>query len=105
MASHERADPMTVGRPIQVVGQVRPEDAAALHGTGPATPGTLDLRRRAQALHVDVRPLDPAGAESVMGQYFVVEVGDWDTAQRIAADLRESEAVVAAYAKPPDETP
>lgn len=50
-------------------------------------------------------PMHRDTEDPYLQSYFVVEVPDNATAQRVIDRLRQSEAVVAAYVKPPDELP
>ncbi len=56
----------------------------------------------AGALGVTPRPLHPGAEDPRLRSYYVVDVPDGATAERVVARLRQSPAVAAAYIKPPD---
>jgi len=58
-----------------------------------------------KTLGLTVEPMHRNTDDPNLRSYFIVEVPDNATAQRVIDRLRQSKAVVAAYVKPPDELP
>ena len=58
-----------------------------------------------EAFGLTLEPMHRDTDDPTLQSYFVVEVPDHATAQRVMARLRQLEAVEAAYVKPPDELP
>jgi hypothetical protein len=70
-----------------------------------ADDGAAALDHLARELGVAIRPLHPGTDDSALRTYFTVEVPNAASAERVAARLRDSPAVAAAYVKPPDAMP
>ncbi|MDQ4130321.1 MAG: hypothetical protein M3133_04920 [Actinomycetota bacterium] len=85
--------------------QLRPEVARALQGLGPPVPSAEELARTADGLGVSIRPVHPGAEDPLLLPHFSVDVEDPETAERVAATLREREAVEAAFHKPQAELP
>jgi len=86
---------------VQVIVQVEPAAAPALHGTAPVTRDEdRELTDTAQELGITLEPLHPGTADSVLRTFFMFQVPDGDAADRAAERLRQCRAVEAAYAKP-----
>jgi hypothetical protein len=65
-----------------------------------------DLSRSLEQLGVRLRPVHPGSDDPLLAPYFNVEVPeDEELAARVLAVLEKSEAVEAAYVKPPAEPP
>jgi len=59
----------------------------------------------AAELGVSLRPMHPGATDRTLASYFVADVPDMATGERIASRLRRSRGVQAAYVKPDDELP
>ena len=64
-----------------------------------------ELRALADELGLSFRPLHPGTSDPGLGSYFIIDVPDPASAQRVLERLRRSPAVRAAYIKPPDAMP
>jgi hypothetical protein len=58
-----------------------------------------------EKLGVELEPMHPGTRDPFLAPYFIVEVPDSETAERIVTHLRQSGAIEAAYIKPLDELP
>jgi hypothetical protein len=85
--------------------QLRPDVARALQGLGPPVAPAEELAQTAHRLGVSLRPVHPGAENPLLLSHFTVEVGDSEAAERVAAELRKSAAVVGAFRKPPAELP
>ena len=56
-------------------------------------------------LGVSIRPMHPGTDDATLGSYFTVDVPNSTSAEEVAARLRDSPAIAAAYVKPPDAMP
>lgn len=83
---------MTTSITVQVNPDVTRDDASALD-------------RLARELGIAFRPLHPDTDDSTLRTYFTVDVPSPASADRVAARLRDSPAIAAAYVKPPDAMP
>lgn len=90
---------------MQITIQLHPEEARHLHTQGGATPKSESLARITRQLGVILRPIHSGTADPNLIQFFTTEAPDRATAEKMIARLLESEAVKAAYFKPPDEMP
>ncbi len=90
---------------IQVIIQVSTDVARILHQRGAPTTESKELFRITEELGVLLKPMHPGAEDPLLNQYFLVEVPDSATAERVIAHLRRSKAIEAAYLKPPDELP
>lgn len=72
---------------------------------GMPTAGSRELLTIAEELGVLLEPVHPGAEDPLLALYFMVEVPDSTTAERVIARLRESSAIEAAYLKPPNELP
>jgi hypothetical protein len=77
--------------------------ARALREKSPQQPDAQKLLRLARELAVDLVPLNPDSDDPRLATYFTADVPDAARAQEVVEQLRRSNAVVAAYVKPPDE--
>jgi hypothetical protein len=71
-------------------------------GTDAALPDVGDELR---PLGLELEPLHPGAEESALASWFRVVVDDAETAERVAAALREASAVESAYVEPPSAPP
>jgi hypothetical protein len=69
------------------------------------SPASAELVGRAQRLGVTLRPLRVRSENSPLASGFTVDVPDRATAERVIAELRDCDAVEAAYFVPSDELP
>ena len=90
---------------MQITVRVRPDVALTLHQRQSNTDASAQLLRTAEELGVTLEPLHPGARDPLLTPYFVVEVPDQGTAERVIAHLQRSAAVEAAYLKPPGESP
>jgi len=58
-----------------------------------------------EELELALEPMHLETNDPVLQSYFIVEVPDSVTAQRVIERLQQSPAIEAAYVKPPDELP
>ena len=72
---------------------------------GPPTAESETILRVIEAFGLTLEPMHRDTDNPSLQSYFVLEVPDDATAQRVMDRLRQSEAVEAAYVKPPDELP
>ena len=79
--------------------QLKPEVASR----GGASRTAIDAL--AHELGVSLRVMHPNTDDSTLRTYFTVDVPDGTSAEHVAARLRDSPAVAAAYVKPPDAMP
>jgi hypothetical protein len=86
---------------MQIVVQARPHAERA----GERGPASDELTRSAARLSIELRPIHPGTTDPDLARYFTAEVPDRTTVDRVIAQLLQSEAVEAAYIKPPDELP
>jgi len=90
---------------MEVVVQLRPEIAQALHGHGPPTAESSEVASRLKKFGVELRALHPGARDPSLQPHFAVDVKDPETAQQVVDALRESPAVEGAYIKPAAELP
>ena len=90
---------------MQLTVQVSQQASPGLAKGEAKNPEGRELLRLAKELGIRFQPLHPGTEDPRLATYFVVEVPEAPTAQSVAARLRESQAVEAAYLKPPDEPP
>ncbi len=90
---------------MQVTVLVRKDVAPALHQPQPVTPAAQHVRQTIEGLGVTLEPLHPGTRDPTLGAYFVVQVPDATTAERVIARLQQSEAVESVYLKPPEALP
>jgi hypothetical protein len=90
---------------VQVVIKVAADAALSLHQRSPPTALSQGLSRIGEQLGVTMEPMHPGTEDPNLMSYFVLEVADQETAQRVIDCLRHMEATEAAYVKPHDEFP
>ncbi|GAB61441.1 MAG: hypothetical protein DWB56_14060 [Candidatus Jettenia sp.] len=90
---------------MQVIVQVSADVASALHQRGTLTAKSKELVRIIEIFNLTLHPMHRDTDDPNLQSYFIVEVPDHATAQRVTDRLRRLEAVKAAYVKPPDELP
>ncbi len=90
---------------MHVTVQVAVDVARALHQREPITVKSEALLRMVETFGLTLEPMHLDSDDPILRSYFIVEVSDRATAQRVMNSLRQSEAVEAAYVKPPDELP
>jgi hypothetical protein len=84
--------------------QLQPAVARGLHAAGVATVAAA-VQGIAAQFGTALRPLHPGVEDAALMPFFLAEVPDRATADRLIASLRTHESVEAAYVKPPDEMP
>ncbi|HEX2091961.1 MAG TPA: hypothetical protein VHG28_06140 [Longimicrobiaceae bacterium] len=82
-----------------------PEAAAAVRAGREESPPSREILRAVRELGIDLRPVDPGGADPSLAGLFSVQVADLDAAGRAVARLRGTPGVESAYVKPPDALP
>lgn len=85
--------------------QLQPEAALALQGRRRATTASRELLKTTRDLDVTLKPMHPDTDDPNLASYFMVELPDAATAERVIARLQNCKAIEAAYMKPPDELP
>jgi hypothetical protein len=88
---------------MQVTIQVSADVARALHGRNPPIAESEALLKMIETFGLTLERMHPNTDDHALQSYFTVEVADPTTAQRFVERVQESEAVEAAYVKPPDE--
>jgi hypothetical protein len=84
--------------------QAHPQAAAALHGRETPDSQIEQLRRQLEELGLSLAAMHPGETDPLLAPYFTVEVpDDPELAARVLAILEGSEAIEAAYVKPPEE--
>lgn len=90
---------------MQVIVKILPGTASALSQRGPLTTKSGEPLRMVEALGVTIEPMHQGTSDPDLMTYFIVEVPDLETAQRVINRLQQSTEIEAAYLKPPDEPP
>jgi hypothetical protein len=90
---------------MDVIVQIEPATAHALHGGNPTTSAVNELHRAMHDLGLRLEPLHPGTTDPYLAPYFVVVAPDPAAATRAAERLLRCQAVTAAYVKPPDALP
>jgi hypothetical protein len=101
---------MSASAPASITVQVTPDLArATLRGPPAGEQPALDaldaLHELARELGVAFRPMHPDTDDATLRAYFTVDVPNGASAERVAARLRDSPVIAAAYVKPPDAMP
>lgn len=91
---------------MQVTLQVSADVARALHyQRDPPTAGSKELMKIIETFGLTLEHMHRDTDDPKLQSYFIVEVPNHATAQRMIDRLQQLEAVEAAYVKPPDELP
>ena len=90
---------------MQITVKVSADIGRSIHQRSPSTTESAELLRIVEAFGVTLEPMHPGTADPNLMSYFIVEVPDAETAQRVINRLQQSKAIEAAYLKPPDEVP
>lgn len=90
---------------MQVTVQVSADVSRALHQRGPPTAQSQELVKIIKTFGLTLEPMHRDTDDPNLQSYFIVEAPDQAAAKRVIDRLRQSEAVKAAYVKPPDELP
>lgn len=90
---------------MQVTVQVPPDVARTLHQRGPPTAKSQALLGVIEGFGFTLEPMHLDTDDPKLQSYFLIDVPDHATARRVIDRLKQSEAVEAAYVKPPDELP
>lgn len=90
---------------IQVVIIVSEDVAGPLQQRGLSTTKSQELLMIAEELGVLLEPMHPGSDDPLLAPYFMAEVPDSAKAERVITHFRKSDAIKAAYLKPPDELP
>lgn len=90
---------------MKVIVTVSQAVARVLHQRGPRTAEADQLMRIVATLGVTLEPMHRGTEDVQLMKYFVVQVLDVATAQRVIDQLQQSGVVEGAYLKPRDEAP
>ena len=85
--------------------QVTVEVARVLQNQSDPTPSSDELVAVLEELEITLEPLHPNTGDPVLITFYTVDVVDADTAEKVINRLLLSEAIEAAYIKPPAEPP
>ena len=96
-------EPLEEVEPMVVTVQVTPDVARVLHNQSEPIPASKELIIALEELDITLEPIHPGTQDPLLIIFFTVEVADSDTAEAVINRLLESEAVEAAYLKPPAE--
>ena len=83
--------------------QVKPDVARVLQNQSDPTPSSEELIAVLEELEISLEPLHPGTGDPVLITFFTVDVVDADMAEKVINQLLQSDAVEAAYLKPPAE--
>jgi len=83
--------------------QVKPDVARVLQNQSEPTPVSEELLAVLEELDIILVPIHPGTEDPLLIIFFTVDVADSDAAEKVINRLLESEAVEAAYLKPPAE--
>ncbi|CUQ66464.1 hypothetical protein [Candidatus Nitrospira inopinata] len=90
---------------MQVIVHVSSEAAEALHRHGPPGAESEELLKIVETFGLVLKPMHSRTDDPLLRRYFLVEVADYATAQRVMSRLQHSRGVEGVYVKPPDELP
>ena len=94
---NEASDPEII---MQVIVQVSANVARAIHQRSPLTGESEKLLRIIKTFGLMLEPMHHDTDDPTLQSYFIVEVPDHATAQRLIDHLEEAEVVEAAYLQP-----
>ena len=89
--------------PMVVTVQVTLEVARVLQNQSEPTPSSEELISVLEELKITLEPIHPDTEDPLLVTFFTVDVLDSDTAEKVINRLLLSEAIEAAYLKPPAE--
>ena len=95
--------PIEENGPMVVTVQVTLEAARVLQNQSDPTPSSEELIAVLEELEISLEPLHPGTGDPVLITFFTVDVVDADMAEKVINQLLKSDAVEAAYLKPPAE--
>ena len=95
---------------MRVMTQLRPQAARELRSaqTGrnvPLSPETRQLAELANRLGVKLEPVHPGDVHPSLIPYYLIEAPDQETVDKLLEELRQLNAVEAAYVKPDEQLP
>lgn len=85
---------------VDVIVQLSPEAAEAVHGGEPTPGGLQEAEEKLRSLGLRLEPLHARAEDPSLASWFRVEVENESTAEGVAALLRTSAAVDSAYVEP-----
>jgi hypothetical protein len=91
--------------PVDVIVVVRPEVGRALRDDSGSSPEAQALLAAAEEVAVVLAPADSGADDDSSASYYRFEARDEADARRVVEALRATDAVVAAYRKPPATPP
>lgn len=89
----------------QITVKLVPTAALELRQRGPTSVALRELLDEVDAHGLTLEPMHSGTADHELGTYFVIRVGDPETAGRLLAQIQRSDSIEAAYIKPRDEAP
>ena len=95
--------PLEELEPMVVTVQVTPDVARVLQNQSEPIPASKELIIVLEELDITLEPIHPGTRDPLLIIFFTVDVADSDSAEVVINRLLESEAVEAAYLKPPAE--
>ena len=90
---------------MYIIIKIQTDVAFILHKRKSITTASEELLHTANELGVVLQPVHAGTNDSDLVSYFIVEVPDPMTAERVIAHLCHCKAIEAAYLKPSDEMP
>lgn len=90
---------------IKVIVKVSADVARSLNHLAPPTAESEAVLRMIKTFGLTLEPMHRDTDDPNLQSYFIVEVPDDETAQRLIDQLLQAKGVEAAYIKPPDELP
>ena len=97
---------------MQVEVQLQPDVALDLHQqvehrekASPSRSRAADLKQAVEELGLKLEPMHPGQSHPLLVPYFMIEVPDRQTAERVIHRLTQHQAVEAAYLRPEEAAP
>jgi hypothetical protein len=85
---------------VDVIVQLSPEAADAVHAGDPTPSGLQEAQEKLRTLGLRLEPLHVRAEDPSLASWFRVSVEDEPTAEEVAATLQTSAAVESAYVEP-----
>jgi len=90
---------------LYIILRLKESAIPAMHNRSPLTTETQELIKEAEDLGVALQPLHPGSIDPTLTPYFIAEMPDRMTAERLVTRLQRIRAIESAYIKPEDEMP
>ncbi|HEY0546891.1 MAG TPA: hypothetical protein VGC91_16040 [Pyrinomonadaceae bacterium] len=81
------------------------QQAESKQGASQSSSGAAELKKEVEALGLKLEPVHPGQTHPLLAPYFMIEVPDRQTAERVIDRLSQHKIVEAAYLRPEDATP